>query len=459
VKILRFHEGDTAADLENQRHRFRREMRLCAALSHPHIVRLIDSGEFGPGALYVVFEYVPGATLRQVLSAEGPLQQAEALHLMTQVLDALSCAHGQGVVHRDLKPENIMITRTGLRRNATVLDFGLGGFSEGAALTDAARLTRTHELMGTPSYAAPEQLRGESLSSRADLYSWGLILLECLTGEVVMSGRTPYDALMRQLGPEPVAVPAWLREQRLGRLLAAVTAKDPAARDIPEQVCCSAVVRIVRERPSAALETIVRGEETPLVGRDGELAQIVELWRRAEAGELAVVLLQGEAGIGKSRLVRELRRRVPPARCIACRCVPQGSGTPLHPVVAWLRSLSGSLDRRLDELGFDVTATWPLFADLLEVPLGEGYRPLRHSAERQRELTLAALADLVIRIATRAPLLLVLEDLHWADPTTGELLAKLIEEARAAHVAATASRPGLCLVFTARPEFTALVDG
>ena len=87
-------------------------------LSHPHIVRLIDSGVFGAGLLYAVFEHVPGTTLRQVLAEEGRLDQDEAVRLMSQVLDALACAHAQGVVHRDLKPENVMVTRTGLRRNA-----------------------------------------------------------------------------------------------------------------------------------------------------------------------------------------------------------------------------------------------------------------------------------------------------------------------------------------------------
>src|SRR5262245_36079765 len=115
LKILRLRLGDSVADAENERQRFRREMRLCATLSHPHIVRLIDSGELTGGSLYAVFEYVPGTTLRKVLEAEGKLEPEEALHLMTQVFDALACAHAHGVVHRDLKPENIMVTRTGLR--------------------------------------------------------------------------------------------------------------------------------------------------------------------------------------------------------------------------------------------------------------------------------------------------------------------------------------------------------
>ena len=117
IKILRFWGDDTRADVTNQSERFRREMRLGAGLSHPNIVRLFDSGETEGGRLYAVFEYVPGATLKEVLAREGGLGWGETAHLMTQVLDALSCAHAHGVVHRDLKPENIMVTKTGARRN------------------------------------------------------------------------------------------------------------------------------------------------------------------------------------------------------------------------------------------------------------------------------------------------------------------------------------------------------
>ncbi len=662
LKILRVRLGETRADLEEHRQRLRREMQLCATLTHPHIVRLVDSGEVADGFVYAVFEYVPGTTLRQVIDVEGRLEPAEAVHLMAQVLDALACAHTQGVVHRDLKPENIMITRTGIRRNATVLDFGLGGFS-GVLPPDAVRLTATREFMGTPSYAAPEQIRGEPPSPRSDLYSWGLIFLECLTGELAVAARTPHEAVMKQIGPAPVSIPAWLKEQRLGRLLAAVTVKDPAARDVPESalldalesiqrgggpiataeerratvtegerrqvtmvvcatgvtrldgapveledldhameaqqrlyedvvhrsghtlmrgdsgevhvvfgypkarendarravrmalrilersraVCaelrnerrlvatvrvgihsglgivrvrhgssdaepqvqivgapasvatrladragadeilvtaathallrdeieCAAagevlvpdgglpvrVFRVVGERPSTALDSSRRPEETPLVGRIGEIAQLKDLWARAEGGQLGIVLLSGEAGIGKSRLVRELRRRVPPDGCIACRCSSEGGGTPLHPVVAWLRTLPGTLEHVLAEHGLDVAATWPLLADLLELPRGAQYEPLRLSPERQKDLTLRALASLVVHIARRRPLLFVLEDLHWADPTTGEFIVALLDEARAADLGARDGRGGLLLLFTARSEYAASWTG
>src|SRR5262249_22362957 len=190
IKVLRFVDGDSCADIENQIERFRREARLCAELSHPNIVPLVDSGETADGRLYAVFQYIPGSTLKEILAQEGTLSWNEAAHLMTQVLDALACAHARGIVHRDLKPENIMVTSTGIRRNALVLDFGLGGFWREVGNRSLARLTTTHELMGTPCYAAPEQLRGETPSPRSDLYSCALILLECLSAESALTAAS-----------------------------------------------------------------------------------------------------------------------------------------------------------------------------------------------------------------------------------------------------------------------------
>src|SRR5262249_60422171 len=101
------------------------------------------------GLLYAVFEFVPGSTLKDILAQEGKLSPRDAIRLMTQVLDALSCAHAHGVVHRDLKPANIMITKTGAWRNAMVLDFGLGGFVRDVENQSVPRLTAPHEWLGT----------------------------------------------------------------------------------------------------------------------------------------------------------------------------------------------------------------------------------------------------------------------------------------------------------------------
>ncbi len=231
IKVLRLPAGDSAPATEKRIARFQREMQICAQMHHPNIVSLIDSGQAEGGIVYSVFEFLPGKNLAELLAEEGRLDPGEARHFMTQILDALGCAHGAGVVHRDLKPANIMIVSTGVRRNALVLDFGIGALTEEARRDEGARITLTNESIGTPSYAAPEQLRGHPPTPRSDLYAWGLVFLECLSGKRVVEGETVAEVVWKQLSPEPVPIPEAIADHPLGRILRRVTAKDPAARD------------------------------------------------------------------------------------------------------------------------------------------------------------------------------------------------------------------------------------
>jgi class 3 adenylate cyclase/tRNA A-37 threonylcarbamoyl transferase component Bud32 len=210
--------------------RFQREMMLCAQLHHPHIVRLIDSGFTRDGQIYMAFEYIPGESLAAFLAKRGALNPVEARHLMLQVLDALSCAHAQGVVHRDLKPHNIMVVATGARLNALVLDFGLAALVGGPEVQDHTRLTRTFEMLGTPAYAAPEQFRGLPPTPATDFFSWALVFLECLTGARPIPGRTFQEILLQMLGPASIPMPPALRAHPLGQLLARLLSKDVQGR-------------------------------------------------------------------------------------------------------------------------------------------------------------------------------------------------------------------------------------
>ncbi|MGK4004177.1 TOMM system kinase/cyclase fusion protein [Sorangium sp. So ce1036] len=230
IKVLHQVRGCSPADAARYDARFRREMGFCARLHHPNIVRLLDSGQTDEGQLYAVFEFVPGKNLAELLSDEGVLDPQETRYLMLQVLDALSCAHAQGVVHRDLKPANVMVVPTGARRNALVLDFGIGAVVAGAHEGHEVKLTASNELLCTPAYAAPEQLRGLPLTARSDLYSWGLVFIECLTGKPAVSGRSLEEVFLSQVSPEPIPVPRALFGHPLGAILRRSTAKDVAAR-------------------------------------------------------------------------------------------------------------------------------------------------------------------------------------------------------------------------------------
>ena len=217
---------------------------MCAALSHTNVVRLLDSGETAEGQLYAVFEHLPGETLGQTLEREGQIGVRESLRLMTQVLDALACAYAKGIVHRDLKPANLMLSGTGVRRNALVLDFGLGGVAENRRRKEWESLTQSGEFLGTPLYAAPEQLSGETPTERSDLYAWGLIFLECLTGQHPFAEEGAAARLMT--GGGAVEIPGWLQDHRLGELLATVTARESAKRDLSLGALIEALDEIAR---------------------------------------------------------------------------------------------------------------------------------------------------------------------------------------------------------------------
>src|SRR5262245_52375728 len=293
IKVLSPREGAEESS-GREAERFRRETRICAALSHTNIVPLIDSGETEDGQLYAVFAHVPGETLEQALSRDGALGVRESVRLMTQVLEALACAHAQGIVHRDLKPANLMLSAAGVRRSALVLDFGLGGLAEGRRRQGWQTLTQTREFLGTPLYAAPEQLAGERATPRSDLYAWGLVLLECLTG------RHPFaeeGAAARFLtGGGAVEIPDWLRGHRLGELLATVTARQPEKRDLPVEALIEALDAIARgELPEAP-------EETPLQA---------PLSERGERRHLTVLFcdLVGSSALAQ-RVAAEAYRRI-----------------------------------------------------------------------------------------------------------------------------------------------------
>ena len=231
IKVLRLDKGMSTAQRDRRTARFAREAELCAKLRHPHIIKLLDQGQCVDGDPYVVFEYAPGETLRQRISRKGALDAPQTGVLMGQVLDALAYAHGQGVVHRDLKPSNIIITDSKTQTYAKVLDFGIGGYLSGLEGSNPRqRLTLTNEALGTPSYAAPEQLRGEPSSPKLDLYAWGLVFLECLTGQAVMTGATAAEILHKQLSLVEVPFPAGVAAHPVATLLRRVLYKKTADR-------------------------------------------------------------------------------------------------------------------------------------------------------------------------------------------------------------------------------------
>jgi serine/threonine protein kinase len=220
----------TTSKAEVQIKRFQREMQLIAQLKHPNIVRLIDSGEMEDGQFFTVLEFIEGESLAEVLERDGPLSVREAKHLMFQVLDGLSSAHELGIVHRDLKPDNIMLTRTGYRRNAMVLDFGVATVVEELRSADYMSLTSVSEINGTPAYMAPEQVRQQKMTQQTDLYAWGLVMIECITGKLAVGCTSVIEAALRQASDEDIPVPPEIDHSGLRLIIQRAIAKSTQAR-------------------------------------------------------------------------------------------------------------------------------------------------------------------------------------------------------------------------------------
>ena len=205
---------------------------------------------------------------------------------------------------------------------------------------------------------------------------------------------------------------------------------------------------------------------TPLVGREQEVGLLRERWAQVKDGLGQVVLLSGEAGIGKSRLVQVLQEHVasePQAWLTPCQCSPYYQNTALYPLIDLLERVALGFAREespaqklrklegfLVQYGLPLAEVVPLFAALLSLPLGTDYAPLTGSPEQQKQQTLHALLTILLRIAAQQPALFVMEDLHWVDPTTLEFLTLLVDQGPTARI---------LVLLTCRPDFNLTLDG
>ena len=224
LKILHQRYGDDEEYVE----RFRREARAVAQLAHPNIVTVIDRGE-DAGRQFIVFEYVDGDDLKQMVDKVGPLPIDQVVELGREIAAALAFAHERGIVHRDVKPQNVLLSEG----RAKVTDFGIA-----RSLDVEHGVTQTGTVLGTSNYIAPEQASGQPIDDRSDVYSFGVVLFELLTGTVPFEGES-FVAVALQHINEPA--PSVLERRpdtppRLARLVDAMLEKDHDARPSMDEV-------------------------------------------------------------------------------------------------------------------------------------------------------------------------------------------------------------------------------
>ena len=414
--------------------RFRLEVRALKSLQHPHIVTVHDSDQV-EGLPFYVMEYIEGPDLTQLLSQRGgPLTVAETVTIGVQVGQALAYLHNQGKIHRDVKPSNIMVLQPdpGSPLHVKLMDFGL------IKTTDvSARLTASGVWLGTLPYLSPEQLKGLPVDRRSDLYALGLVLFELCTASFAFSAPDVLSLAYQRLVSPPIAprqlrpdLPLALEKVILKLLSADLNGRYALAEELLVDLAPLAQESVVlAAAPLSRADLVVR---SPLVGRAKELERLAG-WLHAAWDSLGqFILVEGEAGVGKTRLSQELAglARQLKGRQLLGACYEE-EHLPYGPFAEALRDVVSDADERFASLLKGLRPELARLIPTLALPLAEA--PTLEP-EQARLRLFDAVTRFLVRLSQRRPLVLIFEDLQWADDGTLELLHYLVRNSRDAAI-------------------------
>ncbi|MCA9735294.1 MAG: tetratricopeptide repeat protein [Deferribacteres bacterium] len=437
--------------------RFMNEARAAARLTHPNIVTIYEVGEECCGR-YIVMEYVEGSSLAQVLLKDGAFTNDQAITITTQILSALAFAHKNGIQHRDIKPDNILLT-PGF--DAKILDFGIAKLNTGNGMTVAG------DVLGTVAYMAAEQLMGEPMDHRGDLYSVGVVLYELLTTQLPFNGENPVAILYKQLNEEPL--PPSFHTKTVSRNLDAVILKALAKNsnerweNAESFSLALAALRSDAPTPSSTklegidpqLEALFSRVESDwnddfepsvhdsFIGRETELKKLVGYFKKSQSGSGKTVVLLGEAGVGKSTIANQLEEyaRKNNALCLYGACLYQEGMDAYLPFIDALRKYFSSDLRKLPvdqqmTLKSVIRTKVPLLMEYTErfntVFSGSSEQVEEETSGKSKDLFEGILV-LVSLLSTMQPVVFVLDDLQWADDASLQLfhyIARQINKSR-----------------------------
>jgi adenylate cyclase len=414
------------------------EARAAAALDHPFICSIYEVTALNDRPC-IAMEYVRGETLERRLR-RGPLSLTDGLRAVEETAEALEAAHQRRVIHSDLKPANVMLTAD---HHIKVMDFGLAtrlpvdDFDHGIT----GRLVSPDDVVvrGTPAYMAPEQIRGEPLDRRSDIFSFGILAYELLCGRNPFV-RTGADATLVAILGEPVqnlhdlmpAIPT-----ALSGVVARMLAKDPAARyqsfgDIRKELRRVAIGLTASAVPAAfvVVDHGANDASTTLIGRDAERAQLLDSINQAASDRGTLIVLSGDAGIGKTRLVEEALEAARRRGCLTFvgRCYEQHGTPAMIPYIEVLEDASRLLPGWVFQQTIGPSA--PELAKLLP----ELYRlfpdmppPLELPPELRQRFLFTNIREFLTRCSTFTPLVIVVDDLQWADESTLQMTQHLAQ--------------------------------
>jgi serine/threonine protein kinase/tetratricopeptide (TPR) repeat protein len=432
LKVIRRSVMDDDAALD----RLLREATLASALNHPNIVTIYDTG-IVESDRYIAMELIEGATLRE-LGAQG-LAVSRIVGIARQVAEGLAVAHAAQIVHRDIKPDNVMVRPDGYVK---LLDFGLArvqpdafGGSTIAAVT-AAR-TEAGLILGTIGYMAPEQARGEPVSAEADVFSLGVLLYELMTGRHPFAAASQLGTLHALLWdtPEP---PSFLNPElprALDQLILEMLQKDgrlrPGTSEVMYRLSLAHDSNIATALSAVTVTSRPRTTQTSVVGREQELDAMNHEFQRAQRGKARMVVISGEAGVGKTTLVeafvRQLDERGEPVRVGRGRCSERLAGSEAYlPVLEALDSLQKS--EQLGSLSRLIRSLAPSWYAQLMPPSDNDSSAARLAAETvggSQERLKREIGTLLEEVGRIQPVMLWFDDVHWADPSTTDLIGYL----------------------------------
>ncbi len=406
--------------------RFEQEALAVSALNHPNIVTVYDVGETHEGR-YIAMEMIRGRTLRKL--AENSLPFPQLTSIGKQAAEALAVAHGAGITHRDIKPENIMVRDDGYVK---VLDFGLARLSNEIGENPEVN-TGPGVVMGTVSYMSPEQARGERVTQATDIFSLGIVLYELATGQRPFTADTQLS-LLNAIVEQPASPPTLFNPDipaRLDELILSMLEKNAQLRPGAAEVAVALQEtgspgdwETGKSAPRLRASTPAR---RPTVGREKERAALRAGFAQAEGGRGLMMCVTGEPGIGKTTVVENFLAELgsQPHRIARGRCSERLADAEAYlPFWEALESmLRGASHGVLAQTMKRLAPTWyaQIAPNLNDSSAANLTRTKASSQERLKRELVALLQE----IATRQPLVLFFDDLHWADASTVDLLAYL----------------------------------
>lgn len=446
VAIKTIHSGRAE---EKNIARFRREYRVLSQLNHDNIIKVFDFYT-AQQTYYLVMEYVEGKNLDDYLFPSSHLHQhphinpekiRQALEVTVQVCQALAYLHNRKIVHRDLKPGNIMVTKDGIVK---LLDFGLG-----KELDVSVAQTESGVILGSLAYMSPEQIKDpRNIDHRSDLFSLGVLLFELLTGRLPFDGDNFTDILMKVLFEEP-SQPSQLNNYispKLERLIYRLLCKDLTERyasaekvmkeigkiletDAQEVELSDRTQTVLAEMPAESSMIVF---EPQFVGRSAELSQLRKLVKDIIDGGGNLVVVTGETGVGKSRLVSEVETysKLKGVRALRGYCY-EGETIPFYPFQSIFRQIYERLKKKSPEyvkqlLGRGGRFLSKIALEFREFDLDTGPADETTNPDQEKLHLFTTIANILRQWASESPILLIMEDLEWSDQTTMELLQFLI---------------------------------